>query len=279
MDPQTFAKIESHAQRLLLDSGIKRPPTLVDPLLVEKHLKLFHFNLPTDNGLPSALKESIRAFIQVSDKQIYVSKKIHKKQQRFASFHEIGHYVLPWHKKFFYQCSEIDLSPRARRIFDEEANAFAAECIFQGGAFTEMALDSRFGMRSVMNLADDFEVSFEAAGRRYVERHPDPCALAVCEPYPYTEDEEATGFRLKYAVRSDTFPAWFRTGSFLSPQHVVSQTCRENHDAPVRHKIILDGANDTMLKCAANIFFNGYNALILIKPQKFKGSGARTPLL
>ena len=270
MDTQTFSDIRTHSQSLLRASGIKRPPTALAPLLAEKQLELFGFSLPSDANLPQRLEDSIRAFIDISDRHIFISRQLHKKQQRFASFHEIGHYVLPWHRKTFYACSEMDLSPAARKIFDKEANAFAAECVFQGDAFAEDAMDCRFGMRSIMAMADCYNVSFESAGRRFVEGHPDPCAFVVCEPISAPDGIRGSrAFRLKYAVRSDTFPCWFQAGSILPPDHVISRICAQTHDAPVREKLILDGTVSLSLKCNAYVFFNGYKALILLNPRNF----------
>lgn len=272
------SEIEKRARKLLLDCGIKGPPTPLDPLLIAKQLELFRFDAPDEKTFPG-IGDSIRAFIHVPDKEIYVSNQIHKKQRRFASFHEIGHYELPWHKNALYGCSEIDLSPSARQAFDMEANAFAASCIFQGENFTDESLDHRFGMKTVMTLADRYGVSYESATRRFVERHPDPCAVVVCEPPKNSAKQAGRPFELKYAISSGAFPVRFKRGSVLPADHFISQYCQTTHDQPVREKIILEGATSTTLKCRAHIFYNGYRALILLKPRNFKGAGHSVPLI
>jgi hypothetical protein len=278
MDEPERIAIEKRAKKLLTDCGIKAPPTPLDPLLVAKQLELFSFDVPENTAYPE-LKESIRAFIHVPDREIYISNQIYKKKRRFASFHEIAHYELPWHKAALYGCDEIDLSNTARKMFDIEANAFAASCMFQGDSFTDEALDHRFSMSSVMSLADRYGVSYESATRRFVERHPDPCAVVVCEPQKNSAGKKDGALALKYAIRSDSFNIRFKAGSVLSSDHFISQYCQTTHDEPIRERIVLKGAASTTLKCGAHIFYNGYRALILLKPRDFDGPGYSVPLL
>lgn len=274
---ETAAEVEKHALTLLRDCGVKVAPTPLNSLLERQQLQLFPFLLPHETGFPKLVTDSVRAFIHVKEKEIYVSKHLHEKQQRFASFHETGHYALPWHREIFYGCSEIDLTPKARKIFDAEANAFAAACIFQGPRFGEEAADLKFGMRSVMKMAERYDVSFESAARRYVEGYPTPCALIVCDRIPNGE-ENAHGLQLNYAIRTENFPFWFERGSIIPATHNIAKSCRATRDSPLREKVILDGTGHTAVKCSAHAFFNGYKALILLKPRRFKGNATALAL-
>lgn len=276
MASDSSEEVEKHAVNLLRDCGVSRAPTPLKLVLAHRKLALQPFSLPRNTK--SAVADSIRAFIDMPERKVFVSEQLHEKQQRFASFHEIGHDTLPWHRELLYECSELDLSPAARRKFDVEANAFAAACIYQGNGFTEEALDYRFGMRAVMALADRYAVSFESASRRYVERHEKACALAVCAPIK-SDDPGKPAFELKYAVRSADFPVWLEPGSVLSEDHSISQICHRRSNSPAGENVILTDGRSTEFKCKAHVLFNGYKALILLKPRRFKGVGQSTPLL
>ena len=84
---------------------------------------------------------------------------------------ELGHYVLPWHNSLLQSCSETDLSPAARQVWEREANLFAMACLFQGAGFAREADRAGFGLNTLRRLARRWEASLEAAGREYVERY------------------------------------------------------------------------------------------------------------
>lgn len=278
MDAADLEAINEHAIALLQEGDIAAPPTPLDQILWSSRLSLSEFDFPQSAGIPEHLAESVRAFIEVPEKTIHISKQLHKKKRRFGSFHEVGHYILPWHRELLYFCSEFDLSLKARQKLDVEANAFAAACLFQGDRFTKEAEDYRIRMSSIIELAETYEVSFESAARRFVQQSKNPCALLVCLPIRRKKFLSAPGFKVLYTVKSDLFPFWLPHGAAFSSGHIISQLCFNEPQRRVSAKLEIMVHDGDMFKCVADVFFNGYRALVLLRPRKFKGRGHPTTL-
>ena len=268
MDQGTRTEIESAASYLLKECAITKAPTCLASLLEEKQLKLFPFDEPENDKVPPEIREAVRAFIDVSDRQIYLSNKLHPKRKRFASFHEIGHYVLPWHKKTFYHCSEMDLSPEARKIFEIEANHFSASCLFQGKKFAEEANDSSFGFKALIPVADKYEVSYESAARRIVQTADTPRALLVFNCKQGEDGKRKVS--LKYHISSPSFPVQIADELELSQKHILHKICATNTSEPMTDKFILAHGTQNETRCSGSMFFNQYKMMVLLKPRKYK---------
>jgi Zn-dependent peptidase ImmA (M78 family) len=102
-------------------------------------------------------------------------------RRRFTIAHELGHYLLPLHGATA-QCVKTDMGvfePKDANLKREaEANRFAAALLMPRGLF--LAAVRRLGepeVEHIVTLAKNFEVSKEAAVRRYLELCDDPCAV------------------------------------------------------------------------------------------------------
>lgn len=111
----------------------------------------------------------------------------HETRKRYTIAHEIGHYVTPTHRSSSpdgFRCSRKDMnmeSPKAgdrHAKMEAEANQFAAELLMPDGLVTAF-LRRKLGadLEHILAMADWFEVSKEAAARRYVERLDVPAAI------------------------------------------------------------------------------------------------------
>jgi Zn-dependent peptidase ImmA (M78 family) len=103
------------------------------------------------------------------------------KRRRFTIAHELGHYLMPLHGANA-QCVKTDMGVFATKDAslrrEAEANRFAAALLMPRGLF--LAAARRLGepeVQHIVTLADEYEVSKEAAVRRYVELCDDPCAV------------------------------------------------------------------------------------------------------
>jgi len=268
MDQETRTEIETAASFLLRECEITKAPTVLTPVLQEKQLELFPFDEPEHGNIPLEIREAVRAFIDVPDRHIYLSNKLHAKRKRFASFHEVGHYVLPWHKETFYHCSEMDLSPDARKMFEIEANHFSASCLFQGKKFAEEADDSSFGFKALIPVADKYEVSYESAARRVVQTADTPRALLV---FNYKQGEDGKPkVSLKYHIASPSFPIQIANELELSHKHILHEICATSTSKPMTDKFLLAHGTHNETKCSGSMFFNQYKMMVLLKPRKYK---------
>jgi hypothetical protein len=274
--------VKNEASKFLASCGILEPPTDFHKLREARQLELTLFDTPTDGSVSPDVAESIRALIDIPDRQIFISRLLHHKKRRFASFHEIAHDVLPWHRDIFkHNCSELDLSARARKQFDIEANAFAAECLFQGERFKHESLDLKFRMTSAMQLAERYDVSLESTLRRFVEVQPEACALLVFEPRSkiIRFGDGGQDLQLKYLIRSGIFP-WldYQRGLEIPRECIVAMVSDRVTKRPVRENVILTYPPANEIRCRANILYTGYKTLVLLRRRNFKGDGYTIPL-
>lgn len=225
--------IKALAHDLLNECSLKDPPldidTIYDYLELERYGQFFTETCDWKN---QQLSQNIRAILDVNEKIVIVNYNAHEKQQHFASVHEVGHFILPWQKELLYFCSVWDLNEKTRKLFEQEANLFAAEALFYSELFTLESTDLPFGMHSIITLADRYNVSLESASRRYVEKSPFPCALLVSDPIRNNTLNilEPPSTKLLYYYKSETFKLNFRTPQIFPPGHVISKTCSKLGD-------------------------------------------------
>lgn len=133
----------------------------------------------------------IRALVVPDKKQIWVNNTLDRKRWRFSVLHEIAHFVLPGHAAEFDlrqhtlpigSATISELTTDALIKKEQEANEFAAACLFQVERFDRMIEEMPFGWTSILKLAKRFDASFEATARRYVERQVHHCALIIFKP-------------------------------------------------------------------------------------------------
>ncbi|MCW5626699.1 MAG: ImmA/IrrE family metallo-endopeptidase, partial [Burkholderiales bacterium] len=113
-----------------------------------------------------------------SDGAIFYSARGPRSRQRFTIGHELGHFLLPWHRQSTFRCVAEDISGRARKDWEIQANEFSAELLMP----TELVklMLRRFGepeMAHISQLARDFETSIEMTARRVVELNEYACAV------------------------------------------------------------------------------------------------------
>lgn len=131
--------------------------------------------------------KKVKAVIAVKEKIILVAHDLHQTKTPFAKGHELGHSALPWHREILYVCDEHDLSPNTRDQMEFEANTFSAEVMLPSPL-----LDTVYGlyetsMDTPLLLHQWTGASIEMCALRYVERHPDECALLTLDELRDTE--------------------------------------------------------------------------------------------
>ncbi len=126
-------------------------------------------------------------------------------RKRYTIAHELGHYVNPWHKATSpqgFRCRARDMSVERYKRNDRaakmevEANEFAAELLMPPGLVATF-LRRRAGadLEHILAMAEHFEVSKEAAARRYVVKVDEPSAVV------FSKDRA-----IRYIKPHDDFP-------------------------------------------------------------------------
>ncbi len=134
-------------------------------------------------------KQKLRGIADLRERVTYIPQDSNARRQRFVQAHELGHQVIPWHciDPTYLDNSET-LSPEVRVAFEQEANFFGAETVFQGTRFRVLARDYQPSFSAIFVLADRHEVSRQATAWRFVEEQDE--AIALVQYYPgYAIDE------------------------------------------------------------------------------------------
>jgi hypothetical protein len=128
---------------------------------------------PMDGALARLVKANKGALIVVSSK-------LKDGQRRFAIAHELGHHELHAGKDALGLCTNDDM--RSKDLSQEgEANAFATELLLPQRLVTPRCDVKTPSLEHAHDIANEFQVSFIAAARRFVELTPEACALVVSE--------------------------------------------------------------------------------------------------
>ena len=186
----------------------------------------------------------------------------------WASFHEVAHYVLPDHRELLYHCSFQDLGYLTQKRLEIEANKFAGDLLFQNELFTRESCDSPLSMKVPVELRDRYRASFEATIRRYVEKNPRPCALAVYRP---TEgDDFEPVLEVQYSIRSQSWPhfAYILPKQKSSPDSLEHRALYRKGDSGeiVEASLVVGNDPKSARVFPSELFSNRYKVFQLIHP-------------
>jgi Zn-dependent peptidase ImmA (M78 family) len=268
-------EITELARQVRGELGLSEPP--VEPA---QALGAYQLSMPIEPleeilaaaGLSEEDIQKIDAMLDLADRCVFVRDGMHDHKKNWSYLHELGHHVLPWHRDLLYRCSILRLPPRVQKLFEREADQFAAEVLFFGSDFVEEALALPFGLVAPMQLASGrYNVSLHAAFMRYVEQNPHNCCLLVFSP---SENEQTGMFdlKLKYYVGSQAFrhhipprqviPANSELGKLFNSGTLISV---------FEHEVRIGGRNLEVYQ--ANSFTNGYALFTLMWDPRPERSG------
>lgn len=222
--------IHKATQQLLLKAEAKdRLPTPVDDILAAaglaepEHSLLSNFVLeqaPAHLQAPiRKLRLKVRAVLDRKTREVHIDPTIQLQgRAAFKKLHEVTHDILPWQRDLGYADDDETLSQSTKRIFEWQANHGAAELLFQGSLFREMAAQYQIGMAAILELAEQIGASGHATFRRFAETHRSALAGIVLEQSPCSRDPLA--YRREEVVCS---PSWEkRFGTAYTWPHVLS---------------------------------------------------------
>jgi Zn-dependent peptidase ImmA (M78 family) len=105
-----------------------------------------------------------------SEGHIFYNSQVPRPRQRFTIGHELGHFLLPWHRQSTFKCSAEDIFSRSNKSWELEANQFSAELLMPAALLKKcLCPGAEFDLSDVIRVKDDFETSMESTVRRVVE--------------------------------------------------------------------------------------------------------------
>lgn len=169
-------------------ADLVRPEQLVDEILKQNPqlpLPVPVVELATLAGISKIEPLSSKGFegtlianAEKTDGAIFYNGTVPRSRQKFTIGHELGHFLLPWHRQTTFECTAEDISSRARKDWEVQANQFSAELLMP-----KMLVKARLQangdpeLAHIQELSNQFEVSFEAAARRLIELSEYACAV------------------------------------------------------------------------------------------------------
>ncbi len=190
----------------LVDAIVEQNPGLPLPVPIEELATLAgisQIECFASEGFSGALITNA----EKSDGAIFYSSRDPRPRQRFTIGHELGHFLLPWHRQSQFNCKAQDLRYGAKSEWEIEANRFSAELLMPRTlVMRQLQGADAPNLSQVMKLANTFETSLEMTARRYIELNEQPCAIV------FSKDNQ-----VRYSVRNEHFamPLSVRKGDEL----------------------------------------------------------------
>lgn len=270
LDENVKRRIKQIVRSGLAEVSLEEPPVRY-PLLYDNEKLESSFvgeNGKTLTELRATLGDDratpFRGLLFVEDKRVIVVDAGYEPRNNFVLAHEFGHWKVPWHQAVLYKCTQFDLSAKARKQMEREANYFASELSFMGDLFDRHLRDYNLTMENIKLLSDLFNMSREATLRRAVELELRPCAL-LC--LTVNRNEEDNYLRIKYVVHSDSFErecGQIKYGQTFSRRHSFSKIITDPvHEMLNRFKCEVDFGSRRL---RAEVWKNDYNTFVLCQP-------------
>lgn len=281
INSHSMKEVEKYARFLLREAGadgsLPTPvPEIIEcaDLIVDQNvdLKKIHDSFISRGlrFLKSALGK-LRGIIDLRENVIYIDMSVLPQRQDFIKLHESAHKVLPWQRELYQvlEDSNITLGLHTRELFEQQANQFAADVLFQVDRFEKEAKDLPLGIKSPILLSKRYGASCHAAIRRYVEKNSKQCALLIMGRPNYVEGN--IQLNLWQVVQSRKFRGRF--GKVSWPEHYgfthqfTQLVCKEKRKLYEDGELVLVDKNGDNIDGKYHLFNNTYHTFVLVFPE------------
>jgi hypothetical protein len=221
-------------------------------------------------------KQKIRGMADMRQRVVYIPKQDKPSRILFAQGHELGHQCMPWHNiEMAYQDDNYSLCPNVAKLFEQEANYFSAEAIFQGESrFRRRARDYQVELNSVFHLAQLHGASKQATAWHFAEEQDYPVAALYYYPHKWRTD--ANGNRVLTFWKAAASPKFREQYSEIELPNILDST----HPWTMARSMqeIVDGKES--FKCGAKdsvtvewqSWWNRYTLIVLLRRRNFISS-------
>lgn len=270
--------VTRYAYHLLRKAAVEdRLPTPVDDivacaeLVVSRDETLNPKSKELSHHFPFRLRSAIRKVVGLVDLRedvIYLNHQILPQKRNFVTLHEVGHKVLPWQRQtYLYVDDDISLDLDMCEQFEQEANQFAADVLFQMDRFAKDGRSLPFTITSPITLARRYGASAHAAIRRYVEQNDRACAVLIVRQQIEKKARESMP-QARGRVQSTMFRerfgeiAWNR---YISTSASLLASILYPHRFP-QGDLVIDDVNGRHIECSFEVFTNSYDTFVLVYP-------------
>lgn len=282
--------VTRHAKTLLREAEVgHKLPTPVDDLvscaglvvstdvtLDENHADFFaafeEYAKALSASSYDALKAGLRktwGMVDLHDDTIYIDRSVSAQKQAFLKLHEVGHKRLPWQRDtYLYLDDEKTLRPNVKKLYERQANLFAADLLFQGDRFASHSGDLPLELATPLDLARRYGASVHSTIRRYVEVSRRCCSAVVIESSDNRANGEPT-LRVVYDLKSAEFARRFeglRWPACLSLNSPVAEALLIGRRYLKGDGLFLPDRDGRAIECGFQVYQNQYEAFAFIFP-------------
>lgn len=281
--PDSISDIKKHAFEILKRAGaVEVFPTPVEDIVQAANLtqldeieeaKEFFLKTLSKDVRKSFLSgwSKLRGFADLKKKAIFVKPEDVTTREIWPKLHEVGHQILPWQAEATqYLDDSRSLSFECEEEFEVEANACAAELLFQGEVFKQFSNSYRPEFNTIFHLADQFGSSIHSTARKFASDSQEPLALIAYFKSKYTFDDDGRPhFMLgRSHSASEKFLSKFpeiNVPKTLSPSHPWLKSYFEGQATSDGIKLDTGYGHDQNFLWES--WWNGYNLLVLIRKR------------
>ncbi len=260
--------IRIEAQRFLDTHGFSVPPLTAEQALEARNLVVTQLSLDdllSEVNLPAEAHRNIQAMLDTGTRSVAFKEGLHMQKRNWGALHEVGHDFIPWQRDTLYRCPLLWLPHHVQRVFEAEADQFAAETFFFGEQFHKVAFAGDFGLSNARYLATDiYQTSLHATFAHYAKESPLPHCLLIWRPKLQDKASGAsTEVELHYYIKSGSFRGHIDPGQIVDPDHAVTKVFEDPESAVVCHELALVNECGRQYVSKAESFSNSYNVFTL----------------
>ncbi len=286
-DEFTRREIDKVANKILKEAGMREPPFLINDLLDHLEIDREFYDLE-DPGLIRRFVHKVKVKGKILSKirekiklaamwlpnmgkrdRIYVDESLPKPKKKWASFHDVTHSILEWHRPYFLGDTAETLDPDFQVILENEANYGASALMFGGNIFTGDALDTTPEWESIKELMKLYKTSYVTTLRRYVQySHDIPMSVVVNTAW-WDETPEDQEHRIRHFINSRQFEMKFAHVSDDLVLKEIDDNTTKRRGGPVgAFEMCLPDMNGDLHEFFAESFYNQHYVLTFIVHHK-----------
>ena len=287
VDSATRHEIDKVVKKTLKESGMKNPPFLIQDLLEHLEIDREFYDLE-DPGLMRRFIHKVKVKGQILSKitkkiklaamwlpntgrkdKIYVDTSLPEPKKKWASFHDATHSILDWHRPYFLGDTAQTLDPDFQDVLESEAHYGASGFMFGGDIFTRDALDINPEWASIKLLKNEYETSYVATLRRFVQfSHNIPMAFIGSTPW-WKEMPEDQEHRCRHFIKSKLFEIQFAVVTRDVILDEIDANTVKRRGGPVgEFSLCLPDINGDLHGFYAETFFNQHYILTFMRYHK-----------
>lgn len=283
VEPRARQDIDRLVARLLRDSGFREPPVDVGTVLETLNLDREFYDLEEPRLLERLRhrtmigakrfadfleKIKLSALLLFDEKRVLLDRELPQPKHDWATAHEVGHDLIPWHREFCRGDTLDTLDPSWHEQIEAEANYAASALLFCGGTFSAEARDTMPCWQAVKELKQRYRKNYHVTARRYVEQGPDHPMILLISTAWWKEPPHDQPTRVRHLVLSPSFEAQFVAPDPEDLREHVDEGTSKRRGGPVGElECRLPTLDGKMHTFKAECFFNQHYVMSLFVDQ------------